>query len=1003
MANRRASPARPPCLGLWRVDLATPPQIISQIRFAIEDQLSAHNAHHAFEHLCRHFARLRVCSNILPATGPVAAGGDQGRDFETFRTYIHESPLAHSSFVGLASEGLVVFGCSLQKDNIEKKVRDDIAQIMEPDQSVASIHLFWGCDIAVSRRHKLQAWARDHHDVNLEILDALALSELLCDPEIFWIAEQYLSIPREFCPHRQNNEQDNWYEVAIQRWTTPTDFVANPANFHELVSAIRHATFGEGVKSDLPILITRLREFQEKEECPIEFYWRAIYEIAVASLRGLGSMEDLDDELRLYFSRVNELVLAAELEDASVLAQYCWGAHYHNAVGLPLSEIRDIGDSIQNRLRQLIAVAPSITSKCMYLETLGFNCMMLVAPTDNPALPDLDEPSRLWAKMLNLVSDAPLYPLERFADRVTAIIDLIDDSSVLEGITNELDELLAKRFGGFMAAEKCRDRSIALQNKGQILRAINELHRAKIAWFAEETLGGSVLTMLMLSALYLDLGLSYAAKQYSMAAAYIAIRTSKKDLKKYVPSALMQTARCEYSQGSWCDFLGVTNAALLAYHLVPNQDQDQETIDKEIEEICYHTAVALMVAERFVPTSASSLEHFVAEWPFSEHVEEARELARYAWSKKTDAKLWDDIQEQMLGRPFGDVSETRTVSWKQIGLTWTVSWKNLYETTVKAEQFIATAQILMAEWAGVDLCLLRSSINVEVETCDQEESMVESKPTNKGREWLVKFSQRRRIIEVREVQREAFGFVACILREVSLLPDGKFIATMENSFRQGVVSNIEIARPYEELYRICITEPRLFDEERVNWRLARANVLFGINENPELGWVAGPGPGYTKEQSEEYIRNRYRTAVPSIRHILRRLSASRTFMDVVRKLKDVGWLDWHLVVAVANITWNYRAQELYKKLVGGIDTMTEEMNRSMVREEGVDDTAVPMTMYNEETVRMALRVSQLATLKTLGLECRQQTPDFDAIDNFLRERFNYWTDDVEHEDPFSED
>ena len=49
---------------------------------------------------------------------------------------------------------------------------------------------------------------------------------------------------------------------------------------------------------------------------------------------------------------------------------------------------------------------------------------------------------------------------------------------------------------------------------------------------------------------------------------------------------------------------------------------------------------------------------------------------------------------------------------------------------------------------------------------------------------------------------------------------------------------------------------------------------------------------------------------------------------------------------------------------------------------------------------MALKISQMATLKFLGLECHQQTPDFDAISDFLGYRFNYWTDDVEHENPF---
>lgn len=73
-------------------------QIIAQIRFQLE-QLSAKNAHHDFEHLCRHMTRARICTNILPATGPVSAGGDQCRDFETFRTYLGTTSIADSTFI----------------------------------------------------------------------------------------------------------------------------------------------------------------------------------------------------------------------------------------------------------------------------------------------------------------------------------------------------------------------------------------------------------------------------------------------------------------------------------------------------------------------------------------------------------------------------------------------------------------------------------------------------------------------------------------------------------------------------------------------------------------------------------------------------------------------------------------------------------------------------------------------------------------------------------------
>jgi len=53
------------------------------IRYQLS-QLSAQNAEHVFERLAFDLARMRIASNLLPATGPVQSGGDQGRDFESY-------------------------------------------------------------------------------------------------------------------------------------------------------------------------------------------------------------------------------------------------------------------------------------------------------------------------------------------------------------------------------------------------------------------------------------------------------------------------------------------------------------------------------------------------------------------------------------------------------------------------------------------------------------------------------------------------------------------------------------------------------------------------------------------------------------------------------------------------------------------------------------------------------------------------------------------------------
>jgi hypothetical protein len=64
---------------------ATQEQLVQFIRFSL-DELRSTNGHHRFEDLCRQFARAVIVPNILPATGPVGAGGDRGRDLPSLDT-----------------------------------------------------------------------------------------------------------------------------------------------------------------------------------------------------------------------------------------------------------------------------------------------------------------------------------------------------------------------------------------------------------------------------------------------------------------------------------------------------------------------------------------------------------------------------------------------------------------------------------------------------------------------------------------------------------------------------------------------------------------------------------------------------------------------------------------------------------------------------------------------------------------------------------------------------
>src|SRR6185369_11789937 len=128
-------------------------ELIGQIRFALSE-LASDNGQHRFEDLCRHFARERLVPNILPATGPVGVGGDQGRDFETFRSYLRDELGTHGAFAGRLQQGHVAFACTLQQDGLPSKIRQDIKKITGSGSQVVAIYVFLVAPLPVATRHK---------------------------------------------------------------------------------------------------------------------------------------------------------------------------------------------------------------------------------------------------------------------------------------------------------------------------------------------------------------------------------------------------------------------------------------------------------------------------------------------------------------------------------------------------------------------------------------------------------------------------------------------------------------------------------------------------------------------------------------------------------------------------------------------------------------------------------------------------------------------------------
>src|SRR6185369_4864423 len=398
-------------------------QVAVQIRFALE-QLSTKNAHHEFEHICRHVTRARICSNVLPATGPVAQGGDQGRDFETFRSYLSTSSLAETSFVGLVSDKPLAFACTLQKLKLTQKIKSDVKTIMASGSTVEGIHYFCSTDLPVATRHKLIEWARKTYSIELEIHDGQSLAELLSGRDVFWIAEKYLSVPSQIYPRSSVDDGGEWYSRQLEAWKERSFPPTSHADFSTLKGAGRHALKSEELRQDVPFWLRLIESFiiSPSDE---GLKRRAIYEVAFLSLKSMNTLTGQEERLREYFAAIPHLENPADLEDASAMMNYCAVVAHERSSALTVEEVslwrQILIDTVEERLKR----KTTTNTLCLLLDLRGY--LSTSIDPQNLIRPKLGDAIEWWTQLLDKVKSAPLYPLERLADRLTDFIRIFDE------------------------------------------------------------------------------------------------------------------------------------------------------------------------------------------------------------------------------------------------------------------------------------------------------------------------------------------------------------------------------------------------------------------------------------------------------------------------------------------------------------------------------------------------------------------------------------------------
>jgi hypothetical protein len=249
---------------------------------------------------------------------------------------------------------------------------------------------------------------------------------------------------------------------------------------------------------------------------------------------------------------------------------------------------------------------------------------------------------------------------------------------------------------------------------------------------------------------------------------------------------------------------------------------------------------------------------------------------------------------------------------------------------------------------------------------------------------------------------ELLSALTVILMDASLLPRERYMEELEDAFRRGLSHKLESGRPYDELARQSVSREAFeaFGRKQAAAPLADPSK-HPTREHEQLSWQSGPGPTYSRAKAEEMLRNRYELMPQTLRYSLPRLLGEPAFRALIGRLRSEGWLDWQIGMAVFARIHNLRMRAAGISAGHLQDPAIYRRLNELVYEPERPSWPTPsadLFTYDDLVTQRQLNMMKLP--EYWGLELRQETPDFPAIEHLLAERYAYWTDDIDHDDPF---
>ena len=188
---------------------------------------------------------------------------------------------------------------------------------------------------------------------------------------------------------------------------------------------------------------------------------------------------------------------------------------------------------------------------------------------------DVAEAAEAWGELADSLEESPLFPVDDFARLLRLVTPVLVDDPGWGPMVEAVDAAVARIEGGAAAGEACRQSDGSVRGGPASSRASRAASR-KGPVVVGDTIRGALLSMLMLSQIYADLYLPFAAKQYALAAAGLAYTDGSDEIIEFVARGLLRASQLSYIAGDWTAAIEELEIGLMALHDL-NDPEDPTT------------------------------------------------------------------------------------------------------------------------------------------------------------------------------------------------------------------------------------------------------------------------------------------------------------------------------------------------------------------------------------------------------------------------------------------